>query len=651
MASPFVWGQGGQKMTPEQVARLRVAAELMQKEGGLTTPVASPFAGLNRVLQGYISGRDIKRSDTAEAEGLASADAAIAALLGGGEYTASSAGGGYAPTTPWVPTNTQPTSPDPTTTFAGMPDVAEGGLSLGLPAAETGASGTALGFGNVATPAPTGGSADAIFRAELAAGGLPPHIVDGIMMNAADESAFNPNAVGDGGNAFGLLQWNGPRKRALESFAASIGGNPADPAIQAKFTLHELQGPEKGAYDLLMSTKTPGEAGAVFVNEFERPAEVHRARREAAYLGGSGRTAGDGSAPATYAGAGGGYAAPGGYGGTDIASLLALQGNPWVTEKYGGVVDALMGQQFNRQDALWEQEQRMNDPMYQAELEMAQLELERARQPAAIDPFAGTKEIGGVLYGPDGNGGFVPLIAPPPKPGYRPMTAEEGARLGVNPAEYQVSPENKVEKIGGGGTNVTVNTGEGEVGTIPQGYELITDPVTKARTLRPIPGGPEDPAKANEAKASGAAIASDIITTAADRALSANKERALGGIFGSAAALNPSSPNAELYRQVDVLTANAKVENLQAMRNESPTGGALGSVTEKETQMLADQAGALNPASPYFERDLMDYTRNLLRVIHGDEAGTAIFNEKYGSAPDADGWVTLPNGVRVREVQ
>ena len=131
-----------------------------------------------------------------------------------------------------------------------------------------------------------------VFQSTLLAGGLPPHVVDGIMMNGHDESGFDPTAVGDNGNAFGILQWNGPRMRALKNFAAANGGDPADPAIQAQFTLYELQGPERAAYDRLMATNSAGEAGAVFVNHYERPAETHRARREAAYLGGQGRTTG-----------------------------------------------------------------------------------------------------------------------------------------------------------------------------------------------------------------------------------------------------------------------------------------------------------------------------------------------------------------------
>ena len=153
------------------------------------------------------------------------------------------------------------------------------------------------------TPAARPTSPADIFKAELLAGGLPPHAVDGIMMNGHDESGFNPAAVGDNGNAFGILQWNGPRMRALKEFAASQGADPSDPRIQAQFTLHELQGPEKAAYDRLMATTTPGEAGAVFVNYYERPAESHRARREAAYLGGKGSYAMNDSARAWQPGA------------------------------------------------------------------------------------------------------------------------------------------------------------------------------------------------------------------------------------------------------------------------------------------------------------------------------------------------------------
>jgi hypothetical protein len=125
-----------------------------------------------------------------------------------------------------------------------------------------------------------------VFRSTLLGGGLPEHVVDGIMMNAQDESGFNPAVYGDNGAAVGILQWNGPRQKALKSFADANGMAYNDPALQAKFTLHELQTSERGAYESLMRTASAGEAGAVFVNQFERPAEQHRRAREAKYLGG-----------------------------------------------------------------------------------------------------------------------------------------------------------------------------------------------------------------------------------------------------------------------------------------------------------------------------------------------------------------------------
>jgi hypothetical protein len=117
--------------------------------------------------------------------------------------------------------------------------------------------------------------------------GVPMHVAQGIAMNVADESGFNPTAVGDNGNAYGLAQWNGPRMRSLYDFAARSGMDPSDPNLQLDFLMYELQGPEAKAWARLQGTSSPGEAAAIFLNDFERPAESHRARREAAYLGGS----------------------------------------------------------------------------------------------------------------------------------------------------------------------------------------------------------------------------------------------------------------------------------------------------------------------------------------------------------------------------
>lgn len=121
----------------------------------------------------------------------------------------------------------------------------------------------------------------------LTARGMPEHIAIGFAMNFKDESAFNPGVIGDNGASLGLAQWYGPRKKALETFAASRGMPATDPNVQLDYLIHELGGPQSAAWQKIKNAKTPQEAAMLILNEFERPAEKHRAAREKAYLGAS----------------------------------------------------------------------------------------------------------------------------------------------------------------------------------------------------------------------------------------------------------------------------------------------------------------------------------------------------------------------------
>lgn len=235
-------------------------------------------------------------------------------------------------------------------------------------------------------------------------------------------------------------------------------------------------------------------------------------------------------------------------------------------------------------------------------------------------------------------------LAPPPT-----MTPYQQAQLDMRQRELEM----RQAGTWGDGTNVTVNNaGEAQpqIGTIPQGYMAVKDPNSPAGyRMVAIPGGPED-TSANEAEVQSAQnTAGEVVTTAAERAREAAGKRNLGG-FGTSlvGSINPYSDSAEVMRQTDVLKSVASAEALNQMRRQSPTGGALGNVTEKELKLLSEQAGALDPNSPNFLRDLEDYERNLLRTIHGQEVGDNIFEATRKNAGD-DGWTTLPNGVRVRE--
>jgi hypothetical protein len=189
---------------------------------------------------------------------------------------------------------------------------------------------------------------------------------------------------------------------------------------------------------------------------------------------------------------------------------------------------------------------------------------------------------------------------------------------------------------------VVVNTGntggpQTEIGTIPQGYAAVVDANSPAGyRMVPIPGGPEDRTKTDAQAASNASIASDTVVTATKRALEAAGDQMFGAPGTSLVAALPvvgaASASGEKVRQTEVLKAQAIVSNLQAMRDASPTGGALGAVTKPELDMLAAKSGALDPNSPTYERDVLDYTRTLLRVVHGEAAGDAIFAQEFGGA-------------------
>lgn len=92
--------------------------------------------------------------------------------------------------------------------------------------------------------------------------GLAPHQIAGIMGNISGESGFNPSAVGDSGNAFGLFQhW--PNR----------GGGPAmlgNTQAQLELTWKELQTTESGAMSRLLASTDVRGATAAFAG-FERP--------------------------------------------------------------------------------------------------------------------------------------------------------------------------------------------------------------------------------------------------------------------------------------------------------------------------------------------------------------------------------------------
>ncbi|MGV0910331.1 hypothetical protein [Martelella sp. FOR1707] len=297
-----------------------------------------------------------------------------------------------------------------------------------------------------------------------------------------------------------------------------------------------------------------------------------------------------------------------------LPKLVALASSPYARPEEKALLNVLVQQQI-----------QASDPLRQLQLEKAQAELAQFKNPQTT----------------------------------RVLSDQEKQQFGLPVGDaFQIKPDGSISKIGGGGVTVNNNMGGPEPGRyiyaddagLPKGWRFDTE----TQQAEVIPGGPAaheavQAEQKQDKNVQNALTASDVVTSAAGRARDAAGRRDFGAAGTSVVGQLPWTDSAEVLRQVAVLKSNATIESLNAMRAASPTGGALGNVTEKEGAMLAARAGALDPNSPTFLRDLDDYERALLRVIHGKDEGDRIFDMTRPNQADADGWVTLPNGARVRE--
>jgi hypothetical protein len=304
--------------------------------------------------------------------------------------------------------------------------------------------------------------------------------------------------------------------------------------------------------------------------------------------------------------------------GADQTELMTAMSDPWLAENPAGSMVA---------QTLLQRELKKGEPAWQ------------------------TFESGGDMYRYNENDpNSAPSLffdAPDAPAEYRPLSAEERLTWGIpesDPTPYAIGADGLPKPISGGkGTTVNVG-GNNDIGTIPPGKMVTRDEAGNITGMVDIPGGPS----ATEAAAAAAKTDAtdgrkdtftDTITSAAGIARELASKPGNTGVVGAVAANLSETEAAELRRQVAVLTANATIENLTAMRQASPTGGALGSVTEKEGAMLAAAAGAIDPNAKGedFTRALDNYERTLLRIIHGPGEGDRIFEETRATATPPDG--------------
>jgi hypothetical protein len=83
--TPFVWGSGGEQLSPGQLASRRRIAEAMMAQGMDASAIRSPWQGLDRVAKAMFGAYETQQADREEATARQQAIAQLTAALGGGQ--------------------------------------------------------------------------------------------------------------------------------------------------------------------------------------------------------------------------------------------------------------------------------------------------------------------------------------------------------------------------------------------------------------------------------------------------------------------------------------------------------------------------------------------------------------------------------------
>jgi len=223
-----------------------------------------------------------------------------------------------------------------------------------------------------------------------------------------------------------------------------------------------------------------------------------------------------------------------------------------------------------------------------------------------------------------------------------PGAAEPGQTFNVD--------NGKISPVGGGGVEVNL-PGQPQVGTIPTGQQLIKDPTTGAFRLENIPGGALDQAAAAAAAAAetGAGLGEikrSVVDDQIDTALGLMEQKGVldlpeAGIIGSA--LGRMSLNQEavdLKNTLAGIQATVAFDTLQKMREASKSGGALGSVSERELDLLISAYGALQQStSPALLRTNLNTVKRVMGKIANDPVASQFISRDNPAAGGAGEFV------------
>jgi hypothetical protein len=171
-----------------------------------------------------------------------------------------------------------------------------------------------------------------------------------------------------------------------------------------------------------------------------------------------------------------------------------------------------------------------------------------------------------------------------------------------------------------------------QIGSIPPGYEVVRDDQGRVNSMRPIPGSPaaieaERAAAATGVRTEATKQTGATVIGAIDRAEEIMRTSALPttGFLGERFANIGGTGARDLAGSLNTIRANIGFDQLNQMRQASPTGGALGNVSNQEIAYLQAVLGDLGQSQSAGELQ-----RNLRRMR---DAYDEIVNYGLGKRP------------------
>jgi hypothetical protein len=223
---------------------------------------------------------------------------------------------------------------------------------------------------------------------------------------------------------------------------------------------------------------------------------------------------------------------------------------------------------------------------------------------------------------------------------FKVMTPEERKDFGLDPNKvYQIGPNGNITTISGIG-------GAEEFG--PISTDFVRRTVGGKTYMEPVPGSPaEAKAKALVAKKAQAStlesrktnIVIEDIGRLKDKIENAPWYSPVTGIFGAILGKFPETRRVDAENLGETIRANIGFDRLQQMREASPTGGALGQVSDRELKTLQSVSGSIDLSQS--ETELiknLDRLNDIYGVIQKrikDSGFDPITLEPIGVAPTA----------------